>query len=160
MKRLYSLMIIKVRYVNFIPFDPGYDRLRILDSDGIPNYLFKITYPFRNKDIKIVQNSQGIMLSDGIPVIEKFLIELNGRKYTGFKTAINHGLSTNDEITLLNFQDTSLTQTLSLTQRTFRVFKLGNQTNDLKFRVFVIDVNPVNIGIDRWRFHNKKSGTK
>ena len=132
----------------FIPFDPGYDRLRILDSDGIPNYLFKITYPFRNKDIKIVQNSQGIMLSDGIPVIEKFLIELNGRKYTGFKTAINHGLSTNDEITLLNFQDTSPTQTLSLTQRTFRVFKLGNQTNDLKFRVFVIDINPVNIGIN------------
>ena len=131
----------------FIPFDPGYDRLRILDSDGIPNYLFKITYPFRNKDIKIVQNSQGVMLSDGIPVIEKFLIELNGRKYTGFKTAINHGLSTNDEISLLNFYDTSPNTSLSLTQRTFRVFKLGNQTNDLKFRVFVIDVNPKNIDI-------------
>jgi hypothetical protein len=87
------------------------------------------------------------MLSDGIPVIEKFLIELNGRNYTGFKTAINHGLSTNDEISLLNFNDTSPNTSLSLSQRTFRVFKLGNQTNDLKFRVFVIDVDPKNIDI-------------
>ena len=68
----------------FIPFDPGYDRLRILDSDGIPNYLFKITYPFRSKDIEIVQNNNGTTLKDGIPVIERLVIDLNGRKYVGF----------------------------------------------------------------------------
>jgi len=133
----------------FIPFDPGYDRLRILDSDGIPNYLFKITYPFRSKDIEIVQNSSGISLKDGIPVIEQFFVKLNGRNYVGFKTAINHGLSTNDEIELLNFNDDSIPSgSLSLTQRTFNVFKLGNQTNDLKFRTFIIDINPKDISID------------
>ena len=131
----------------FIPFDPGYDRLRILDSDGIPNYLFKITYPFRSKDIEIVQNNNGTTLKDGIPVIERLVIDLNGRKYVGFKTAINHGLSTNDEISLLNFKDETQLGTLSLTQRTYNVFKLGNQTNDLKFRVFVIDINPKDIDI-------------
>src|SRR6056300_348891 len=31
---------------DFFPFDPGYDRLRMLDSDGKQNYLLKITYPF------------------------------------------------------------------------------------------------------------------
>ena len=29
---------------DFFPFDPGYDRLRMLDSDGKQNYLLKITY--------------------------------------------------------------------------------------------------------------------
>ena len=108
----------------FIPFDPGFDRLRILDSDGIPNYLFKITYPFRSKDIK-----------------------LNGRKYVGFKTPINHGLSPNDEISLFNFTDNTTNQTLSLTENTYRVFKLGNETNDLKFRTFIVDVDPPDIDI-------------
>jgi len=87
----------------FIPFDPGFDRLRILDSDGIPNYLFKITYPFRSKDITLIENTNGTSLKDGIPILEKFEIKLNGRKYVGFKTPINHGLSPNDEISLFNF---------------------------------------------------------
>ena len=130
----------------FIPFDPGYDRLRILDSDGIPNYLFKITYPSGSKDITLIENTNGVSLKDGIPVIEQFFVKLNGRKYVGFKTAINHGLSVNDEISLLNFDD--LTGTLSLTQKTYPVFKLGNQTNDLKFRTFIIDVNPEDILIE------------
>ena len=130
----------------FIPFDPGYDRLRILDSDGIPNYLFKITYPFENKDISLIRNSSKT-LKDGIPIIEKFIIDLNGRKYVGFKTAINHGLSTNDEISLLNFIDNTPNDTLSLNQITYRVFKLGNQTNDLKFRTFIVDINPKDIDI-------------
>jgi len=130
----------------FIPFDPGYDRLRILDSDGIPNYLFKITYPFESKDISLIRNSSKT-LKDGIPIIEKFVIELNGRKYVGFKTAINHGLSANDEISLLNFNDNTPNNTLSLNQITYRVFKLGNQTNDLKFRTFIVDVDPIDIDI-------------
>ena len=129
----------------FIPFDPGFDRLRILDSDGIPNYLFKITYPFRNKDISLIKNTNGISLKDGIPILEKFEVKLNGRKYVGFKTPINHGLSTNDEIILFNFIDNTPNQTLSLSDKTYRVFKLGNQTNDKKFRTFIIDVDPGDI---------------
>jgi hypothetical protein len=127
----------------FIPFDPGFDRLRILDSDGIPNYLFKITYPFRNKDITLIKD--GNSLKDGIPIIEKFGIKLNGRKYVGFKTPINHGLSANDEIIMFNFIDNTPNQTLSLTENTYRVFKLGNQTNDKKFRTFIIDIDPPDI---------------
>ena len=38
----------------FFPFDPGYDRLKMLDSDGLSNYLLKIVYPFNTKDIVLV----------------------------------------------------------------------------------------------------------
>jgi hypothetical protein len=133
---------------NFTPFDPGYDRLRILDNDGIPNYLFKITYPFNKKDITIVRNSNGVSLKDGIPIIEKFTVRLNGREYVGFKTPINHGLSTNDEIKLINFTDITSPSVLSLNEKNYNVFKLGNQTNDLKFRTFIIDINPNDIDFE------------
>ena len=129
----------------FSPFDPGYDRLSMLDSDGIPNYLFKVTYPFRSKDITLVKNNVGVSLKDGIPIIEKFIVELNGRKYVGFKTAINHGLSFRDNINLYGFTDNTPNQTLLLTDKTFKVFKLGNNTNDLKFRTFIIDFDPADI---------------
>jgi hypothetical protein len=129
----------------FIPFDPGFNRLKMLDSDGIPNYLFKVTYPFRNKDITLVKNGSGVSLKDGIPIIEKFEVEINGRLYVGFKTAINHGLSDKDVISLFNFTDNTTNQSLTLTAKTYRVFKLGNQTNDLKFRTFVIDLDPSDI---------------
>ena len=133
----------------FFPFDPGYDRLKMLDSDGIPNYLYKITYPFRSKNISLIRNSTKT-LADGIPVIDIFKIELNGRQYTGFKTAINHGLSTNDSIKLSSFIDNTITLTntvgdLAFNERDYRVFKLGNQINDNKFRIFVVDINPIDI---------------
>jgi len=126
----------------FIPFDPSFNRLKMLDSDGIPNYLFKVTYPFRSKDITLVKNNSGVTLKDGIPIIEKFTVKLNGRLYVGFKTAINHGLADQDEISLLNFTDNTPNQTLVLLKKTYRVFKLGNQTNDKKFRTFLIDLDP------------------
>jgi hypothetical protein len=129
----------------FLPFDPGYNRLSMLDSDGVPNYLFKVTYPFRSKDITLVRNNDGVTLKNGVPIIEKFIVNLNGRDYVGFKTAMNHGLSDQDEISLFNFIDNTPNQTLVLTQKTYRVFKLGNQTNDLKFRTFIIDLNPLDI---------------
>jgi hypothetical protein len=129
----------------FIPFDPGYDRLSMLDSDGIPNYLFKVTYPFRSKDITLVKNNAGVSLKDGIPIINKFIVELNGREYVGFKTAINHGLSDQDGINLYGFTDNTPNESLLLTDKTFRVFKLGTQTNDLKFRTFIIDFDPADI---------------
>lgn len=129
----------------FLPFDPGYNRLSMLDSDGVPNYLFKITYPLRSKDITLVKNNSGISLKDGIPIIEKFKVEINGRLYVGFKSAINHGLSNQDEISLFNFTDNTANQSLVLTEKTYRVFKLGNQTNDLKFRTFIIDFDPSDI---------------
>ena len=128
----------------FFPFDPGYDRLRMLDSDGLQNYLMKITYPFENRDIQLTKNNLGVTLKDGIPVIEKFPIELNGRTYTGFRTAMNHGLSEGNRIQLLNFIDTS-PYTLNLDTKFYRVFKLGNQLNDNKLRTFVIDLDPSEI---------------
>jgi hypothetical protein len=130
---------------NFIPFDPGYDRLRMLDSDGIQNYLLKITYPFETRDIELVKNTSGITLKDGIPVIEKIPIELNGRMYTAFRTPMNHGLKKGDRIQLLNFTDNTPLNELKLNSKFYRVFKLGNQFNDNKLRTFVIDVDPLSI---------------
>lgn len=129
----------------FFPFDPGYDRLNFLDSDGIQNFLLKITYPFKSRDIVIVKNGANISLKDGIPIIEQFTIKLNGRNYTGFRTAMNHGLIDGDKISLLNFVDNTLNNTLNLGVKPYKVFKLGNQTNDNKLRTFVIDVDPSDI---------------
>ena len=135
---------------DFFPFDPGYDRLRMLDSDGKQNYLLKITYPFDSRDdIKLVKNNAGVTIKDGIPIIEKFSIELNGRLYTGFRTAMNHGLSEGDRIQLINFIDLTTPNTLNLTTKFYRVFKLGNVTNNKKLRTFVIDVNPSDINFTK-----------
>ena len=41
----------------FFPFDPGYDKLRFLDNDGVQNYLLKIVYPFETRDIQIMKNN-------------------------------------------------------------------------------------------------------
>ena len=86
----------------FFPFDPGYDKLRMLDNDGVPNYLLKITYPFEKTDIELVKNNSGTTLSDGIPVIQQFPIELNGRNYVAFLTPMNHGLSEGSNVRLFN----------------------------------------------------------
>jgi hypothetical protein len=129
----------------FFPFNPGYDRLKMLDSDGASNYLLKIVYPFENKDIVLVKNNLNISLKDGIPIIDKFPIELNGRQYTGFRTPMNHGLNVGDRIKLYNFVDNTPNNTLNLNTQNYRVFKLGNQTNDNKFRTFVLDINPLDI---------------
>jgi len=129
----------------FFPFDPGYDRLNFLDSDGTQNFLIKITYPFKTKDIVLVKNNANVSLKDGIPIIEKFLIKLNGRNYTGFRTAMNHGLIEGDRISLLKFTDNTSNNSLNLNSKFYRVFKLGNETNDNKLRNFVIDVDPNDI---------------
>ena len=98
---------IKVPYVIFIPFDPGYNRLQMLDADGKPNYMLKITYPYTSDTISLLQDSGSYTLEDGIPVIEKLTLLLNGRRYTAFKTPINHGLKPEDGIRLIGFGDTS-----------------------------------------------------
>lgn len=131
----------------FFPFDPGYDRLKMLDSDGASNYLLKLVYPFGTKDITLVKNNLNISLKDGVPIIDKFTIELNGRQYIGFRTPMNHGLNVGDRIRLFNFVDNTPNNTLNLTTQLYRVFKLGNQVNDNKLRTFVIDVNPSDINI-------------
>ena len=132
----------------FFPFDPGYDRLKMLDSDESSNYLLKIVYPFNTKDIVLVKNNSNISLKDGVPIIDKFTIELNGRLYTGFRTPMNHGLNVGDRIKLFNFVDNTPNNTLNLNTQIYRVFKLGNQTNDNKLRTFVIDVNPLDINFN------------
>ena len=127
----------------FKPFDPGYDRLEIVDPDGNPNYMLKITYPYTTKDISLID---GTFLSDGIPIIEKIDINIHDRAYTGFRTPINHGLTVDDEIKMYNFQDIS--GYLGLTGKTVTVHKLGNQTNDNTERIFVVDINPDDIDVN------------
>lgn len=131
----------------FKTFDPGYDRLLMLDDDGKQNYLLKITYPFATTDINLVQNNEGISLKNGIQVIEKGVVTINNRNYTYFKTPINHGLSEDDDVKLINFTDNQ-NGGLYLNNRSFKVVKLGNQNNNLTNRIFVVDINPNDIDID------------
>lgn len=127
----------------FMPFDPDYSRLNILDSDGTPNYLMKITYPHSQEDITLVKNTNGISLKDGIPIINKGSIKLNGNEYVYFKTPINHGLSVNDRINLYNFIDVN--NDLALSHRSYAIFKLGDEDGNKKNRVFVLDIRPTDI---------------
>jgi hypothetical protein len=136
----------------FFPFDPGYDRLSMLDSDGVPNYLMKITYPYESvDDVVLLKNNSNISIKDGIPVIGLFEIEINGSKYTCIKTLINHGLSEGSNVNLYNFIDNSTSSSLKLNSKYFRVIKLGNRTNDDRFRSFVVNIDPqflnFNIGV-------------
>ena len=137
---------------DFFPFDPGYDRLSFLDSDGKPNYLVKITYPFdSDNSVVLLKNNSNISIKDGIPVIGLFEVELNGSKYTGIKTLINHGLVEGSNVNLYNFIDNSTSSSLKLNSKYFRVIKLGNRTNDDRFRSFVVNIDPqfidFNIGV-------------
>lgn len=129
----------------FLPFDPGYDRLRMIDSDGKQNYLLKILYPFNNKDITLVKNNDGISLKDGIPIIDQFGVELNGIQYVGFRTPMNHGLSDGDRVKLINFQDLTVPNTLKLNEQFYRVYRTGNQNNGDKLRTFIIEINSSDI---------------
>jgi hypothetical protein len=89
-----------------------------------------------------------VTLKDGIPVIEKFEVEINGRMYVGFRTPMNHGLNQGDRVQLNNFIDLTPSNTLNLNDKFYRVFKLGNQTNNKKLRTFIIDVNPSDINFN------------
>lgn len=127
---------------DFFPFDPGYDRLTMLDNDGKPNYLIKITYPFENDNsVVFLKNNSGITIKDGIPIYSIFEVTINGSRYTGIKTLINHGLTEGDNIKLYNFFDSSPTG-LKFADKYIRVIKLGNRTNDDRFRSFVVNVEP------------------
>ena len=128
----------------FKTFDPGHDRLLMIDDDGKQNYLLKITYPFDTRDINLVENNNNISLKDGIQVIEKGTVKINNRSYVYFKTPINHGLRAEDEIKLFNFVDNT-NNGLYLDERNFIVTKLGNQQNSNLNRIFVIDINPSDI---------------
>ncbi len=128
----------------FKTFDPGFDRLLMIDDDGKQNYLLKITYPFDTRDINLVENNNNTSLKDGLQIIEKGEVTINNRQYVYFKTPINHGLNVEDEIKLYNFIDNT-NNGLYLNERTFNVTKLGNQENSNVSRIFVIDVNPSDI---------------
>ena len=128
----------------FKTFDPGFNRLLMIDSDGKQNYRLKITYPIDKKDITLVENNNSISLKDGIQIIEKGEVTINNRKYVFFKTPINHGLQRGDEIQLHNFIDNQ-NGGLYIDSRTYTIVKLGNQDNNLPERIFVIDINPIDI---------------
>lgn len=128
----------------FTTFDPDYSRLRFLDKDGSPNYKMKITYPATTKDIVLVRNNSNISLKDGIPIINKTIVSLNGRDYVAFTTPINHGLKKEDEINLYNFTDNT-GGNLALIDRSYNVFKLGDDNNEKKNRTFVLDIKPTDI---------------
>ena len=138
---------LKKSLCEFTTFDPDYNRLRFLDDDGKPNYKMMITYPASTKDITLIRNNSNITLADGIPIINQTTVTLNGRDYVAFTTAINHGLQKRDEINLYNLTDNT-GGNLALTNRSYNVFKLGDDNNDKKNRTFVLDINPLEISFN------------
>ena len=140
----------------FKTFDPGYDRLSMIDDDGKQNYLLKITYPFESRDINLVENNDGISLKDGLQIINKGEVTINNRQYVTFKTPINHALEKDDEVRLYNFIDNT-NGGLYLEGRTFSVIKLGDQENNNLNRVFAIDINPKDIDFNKGTSTIKRS---
>lgn len=118
----------------FVPFDPGYDRLKFDDPDGKPNYLLKVSYPYATEDITLVQNDSGITLADGIPFIKTEEKIINEISYTVFKTPINHGLSVNDTVKLFDIGG-------EVTEDTFIVIQLGDVNGNNKNRCFVLAID-------------------
>jgi hypothetical protein len=132
----------------FIPFDPGYERLNFIDSDGVSNYILKITYPAYTEDLTLVENGgNGVSLSQGIPIVSLTGISINDREYTLFESSINHGLQEEDLIKLYNFTDQTGGD-LGLDERRVSVFKLGDEKNDNKDKLFILDIKPSEISLN------------
>jgi hypothetical protein len=124
------------------PFDPGPDRLKFDDPDGLPNYLLKITYPYDTQDITLIKNDQNVSLKDGISIIaveEKIIGE---RSYTVFKTPINHGLEKNDIIRFYKMGDLTFDETIPAKSiNEFQVVELGDVGGNNRDRCFILDIN-------------------
>jgi len=116
----------------FIPFDPGYDRLKFDDPDGKPNYMLRVSYPYANEDITLVENDSGVTLSDGIPFISVNEKEIQEISYTIFKTPINHGLKVGDNVRLFGIGEFS--------NETYEVKQLGDENGNKQNRCFILGI--------------------
>ena len=116
----------------FIPFDPGYDRLKFDDPDGKPNYMLRVSYPYANKDITLVENNNGITLADGIPFISVTEKLINTISYSVFKTPINHGLNVGDAVKVFSIGENS--------NETYEVKQLGDINGNNPNRCFVLSI--------------------
>tara|TARA_R110001599_G_scaffold6808_3_gene33925 strand:- start:722 stop:2782 length:2061 start_codon:yes stop_codon:yes gene_type:complete len=119
----------------FIPFSPGYNRLKFDDPDGLPNYIIKVTYPYKKEDINFIDNVS--LTGDGINIIDSEMIESNG--YTSFNTVISHGLSVGDIVKLKN----------SSKDGEYQVVGLGNNNGNGKSRFFILDIPYVESNISK-----------
>lgn len=121
----------------FIPFSPGYNRLKFDDPDGLPNYIIKVTYPYKKEDINFIDNVS--LTGDGINIIDSEMIESNG--YTSFNTVISHGLSVGDIVKLKNSNNDK--------DGEYRVVGLGNNNGNGKSRFFILDIPYVESNISK-----------
>jgi len=119
----------------FIPFSPGYNRLKFDDPDGLPNYIIKVTYPYKKEDINFIDDVS--LTGDGINIIDSEMIESNG--YTSFNTVISHGLSVGDIVKLKN----------SSKDGEYQVVGLGNNNGNGKTRFFILDIPYVESNISK-----------
>jgi hypothetical protein len=105
--------------------------------------MLKITYPASSRDdITFVNNSQGVTLKDGIPIIaieEKIIHE---RSQTVFKTPFNHGLREGDVIRFYKMGDLSYDPTiLANSVKEFPVVALGDVGGKNRDRCFIVDLD-------------------
>jgi hypothetical protein len=118
----------------FIPFSPGYNRLKFDDPDGIPNYVIKITYPYKKEDINFIDTVS--LTGDGINIISYTGVSINDVSYTTFKTVINHGVNVGDIVRLKNMNEDL--------DGEYQVISLGDDNGNNKGRNFVLDIRYVN----------------
>jgi hypothetical protein len=117
----------------FIPFDPGYDRLKFDDPDGKPNYMLRVSYPYSSVDITLVRNENGVTLADGISFISVSEYVIGEISYTVFTTPINHGLSVGSFVRLFDIGEFS--------NETYKVTQLGNENGDNINRCFIVGLD-------------------
>lgn len=114
----------------FIPFSPGYNRLKFDDPDGLPNYIIKITYPYKKEDINFIDEVS--LSGDGINVIDSEEVIINDISYTSFNTVISHGVNVGDIVKLINTENGL--------DGEYQVVKLGDSNSVNNARNFVLDI--------------------
>ena len=121
----------------FIPFSPGYNRLKFDDPDGLPNYIIKVTYPYKKEDINFIDDVS--LTGDGINIIDSEMIESNG--YTSFNTVISHGLSVGDIVKLKSSNNDK--------DGEYQVVGLGDNNGNGKSRFFILDIPYVESNVSK-----------
>ena len=125
----------------FIPFSPGYNRLKFDDPDGLPNYIIKVTYPYKKEDINFIDNVS--LTGAGINIIDSQNItgSTGNISQTSFNTVISHGLSVGDIVKLKNSNNDK--------DGEYQVVGLGDINGNGKSRFFILDIPYDESNIDK-----------
>lgn len=112
-----------------IDLNPKRDKMNLLAAGGVKNWDVCVTYPFT----KLVPD----IIANGLPIVFKDNIVLNGRNMSRLISAFNHGLKSGDKILISGLSDPSF-------NGEFFVYRTGLVNGDNKENYFTVDL-PHNI---------------